>query len=269
MYHPIASLRDLPPPGLVPEHLHLDFKAYKGAGQPEREMAKDVAAFANVQGGAILIGAEHEGGSLQYSPLAPEAAIRLADGYQRAIKRQCRPLPVIDPRHVPMDTGVVVAINVPPYPAPPIGVRSEEHGDAWLFPARRGDLTHFLLPEELATTMDPVYRRKVLQIESIPMRASEGRPCLLHFLDSGRFSKHERGMAIDGTNSVHSRYPARVVEIDAIAGVFVAMGATPSRIVIPLDALRGVWKDESYTEHHVAVRGVLAEQGNRFWFVPS
>src|SRR5262245_14421001 len=264
-YTPITSADDLPKPGVVLEHLHLDFKAYKGARPLDREMAKDVAAFANAHGGVVLIGATHDDGFLwEYSPLDQEPAREVADDHRRAVQRYCKPHAVVDVRAIPIDGGLVVAVNVPPYPAPPIGVRSEEKHDAWLFPARRGDHTHFLLPEELATLMDPVYRRRVLQVQGIPKREGGGHPCLLHFIDAGHFSKHERGVRFPAGTGVNAIYRAQIVDIDPVAGVMVVKGDNPSRIVIPLDALRGVWKGEDDTDHQVAIKGVLADEGNRY-----
>ena len=62
-YKPILDVAELPPPGQrFPEHIHFDIKAQvppamlKGATGPE-DLACDVAAFANANGGVIRVSA--------------------------------------------------------------------------------------------------------------------------------------------------------------------------------------------------------------------
>src|SRR5260221_8145127 len=125
----------LPHLGPIRETLHFDMKAIRGAGQLDKEMAKDVAAFANTEGGVVLVGAEEKERALvAYTPVLRDEAHAIVDSYLRAIRVHCSPSPVIDPRILNKDDGCVVAINVTAYSAPPVGVNSEKSKYAWTFP---------------------------------------------------------------------------------------------------------------------------------------
>lgn len=270
----IRTASDLPLPGPLPEHLLLDFKAIKGPGQLDWEMAKDVASFANASGGVLLIGAEEVKGELvAYTPVPFSKAQDVAQGYQRVVDSLCQPRAIIDPRVIEQAPSAhVVAINVLPYPAPPIGVKApssaKEEGvkKAWSFPTRRGAGTHYLEPEELATVMDPVYRRKVLLVEQIPPRPDGSRPVHMHFVDMWKLL-YEKSARTSG--KPHPQYRMSIVEIDAFRGVMYAHVDRAKQVVLPLDAVQSVWQDHSSVECQMAIKGALVEEGGLLRFFPT
>ncbi|MBS2031366.1 MAG: ATP-binding protein [Deltaproteobacteria bacterium] len=133
MFNQINNVDALPKAGGNYESIALDFKTkYKRNGPPpgnfdQFEMAKDVAMFANANGGVILVGARESpvSGVLDgYEPLTPEDAKHHADAFNDAIADRCHPKPLVDLAVLDAPSGVnrVVAVNVWPFPGQVVGV---------------------------------------------------------------------------------------------------------------------------------------------------
>jgi len=252
-------------------------KALKGPDprddvKAREERAKDVAAFANASGGCLLIGAEERGFELiQYNEVAREKAEEIATSYFTAIQKHCSPVPVIDTQVLEHGNGFVIAVNVSPYPAPPIGVRPSDGKDLWSFPMRVADKTRHLVPEQLATLMDAVFRRKVLQLERIPQLGETGmRDVIVHFVDV----PEQRSVAVEQLwlnrgGRVYSPQRLRVTSIDPIGGTFSGVGTDDRAVVIPLDAITSTWKDAAENAHQVAISGVLVRDNRGVRYLPG
>lgn len=119
MWKPIETALDLPAEHTF-ESNTLDFKA--APTESSLEMGKDVAAFANAQGGTVLVGA-HGGDRLErYNPMTVELAQSVA-AYDRAVRDRCAPAPLFSMQLIARDEGVVVAVNIQPFPGQVVGVR--------------------------------------------------------------------------------------------------------------------------------------------------
>lgn len=159
----ITTAQDLPEVGKTYETLFIDIKrtyrAQVASGHKYNhfEMAKDVAAFANSEGGTILIGiSENQNNGLfsKYFPLNDEEAKETRDEFEKAVTQRCSPLPTIDPVIIPRDMGFVVAINVHPHPNRLIGVKIQGNkvdgygGDAYVYWIRTGTSSRQITPGE-------------------------------------------------------------------------------------------------------------------------
>jgi hypothetical protein len=138
----LPSLRMRDPPGRANETRTIDFKA-EPADDPF-EIAKDVAAFANAEGGTILIGAKGKGEYLaSYEPMTTTKASEVQRSYNNAVKSRCRPDPFFNVVGLPKDDGVVLAVNVSPFP----GATRRCRGEAGEGEVRQGrDPTRGALP---------------------------------------------------------------------------------------------------------------------------
>jgi len=141
------------------------------------ELAKDVAAFANHLGGAIVVGAQEVDACLKaYVGLTPSKVGNVCASYSRAVKERCRPTPTYDfvDFASPGGTGRVVVVNV--YPSLNlIGVEVNADkasggygGKAWTFPVRAGIDADYLKPEQLAMYMTPAVRRVSVLLSLVP-----------------------------------------------------------------------------------------------------
>lgn len=250
-YARIDDERQLPAVGPVPEHLRFDMKmevAQALLATPDPvSMASDIAAFANAQGGVLLIGAKEEPRGLlaEYVPVSLEQATKVVEKYQDAL-RLCSPRPVIDAKPLPKEGGFVVVVNCDLYAAPPVGVMQANQNKAepvwWAYPVRRGNRTHNLRPEELATIMEPKLRRMFHLLRSIPANGPHGH----------RWITAHSG----GGGNAHGYIP----RIDEIASTFTLGFQAGLEIQIPIDAVRFVWAD-AIQRHHVAIEGTLDETG--------
>jgi hypothetical protein len=172
----VTVVGELPAVGSAPEASTFDMKQRYPA-EKQFEAAKDVAAFANHLGGTILVGAveKKDGGTLErYAPLTEADANVTAAHFERSVKDRCRPMPLVETSRIAYDAGYVLAVNVWPTLAAPIGVRATGDpkagwgGDAWVFPLRVATQTTFLLPEVLPMYMSAKDRRTVLLLAQIP-----------------------------------------------------------------------------------------------------
>jgi Putative DNA-binding domain len=167
---------ELPMPGSKAEKASLDFKARPT--NDSFENAKDVAAFANASGGTILIGAAATGELLAtYLPLAGEEASQAQRAVEQAVRDRCRPAPIFEVAQISKDTGIVLAINIWPFPGQPIGVEVKKgdrpRGDGeklpeglYFFPIRVGSHTKSITPDQLPMFMDARLRRITICLET-------------------------------------------------------------------------------------------------------
>lgn len=251
MFKPMQLPSDLPPVGAGREHFAFDMKA---VGIPAKtfEMAKDMAAFANSTGGTILIGAveSRNSGTLEsYRPMPESEANRLAKAFSEAAKDRCHPTPFIDPTVIACDNGFVVAVNVWPFPAQPVGVHVRADasdgfgGESFVFPLRSGIDTKFIRAEHLPMFMLPEVRRRAIMLDSIPAAARSG-------------------VVLESPTDAR---PVALVEIDLLANSFTVdwrRAGQHIKFAMPIDAVRHVWRNAN-GEWRVAVqRYVLDGDGN-------
>ena len=169
-FQPIRQTQDLPPAGpttRTAESERCDFKQTH-APNNHREMAKDMAAFANALGGAIIIGTSADNAPLDYPGLPRAFAETLANEFDLTLRSDLSPKPSVEPVIVdsPLANGnVVLAINVYPYPDQVVGAGWD--ADVWRFPVRTGSQTTFRDPAML-----PLYtaasRRVAILLGGIP-----------------------------------------------------------------------------------------------------
>lgn len=128
LFQPVTSPTQLPPAGHSAETYSFDIKQNIQKPFDSFELAKDVSAFANANGGVILVGAAEDrkrGTISRYLPLDEKGAKEIRDAYSTAVRDHCSPAPVINPVVLPKDGGHVVAVNVWPFPGQAVGVRQK------------------------------------------------------------------------------------------------------------------------------------------------
>ena len=108
-------------------------------------------------------------------------------------------------------------------------------------------------------------------LESIPrLGEKDERPVLLHcVVDWNALPEHVHWIAKNNARVLH--HPrVRIVALDASAGTFTMVEPDkPSRAVIPLDAIQGVWKDDADTDYQVAIRGLIVDERGKLRFLPA
>lgn len=200
-------------------------------------MAKDVAAFANALGGALIVGATEGPTEPDYtSPLAATYAEKMALEFDQAVRDYCRPSPIVHVRVIPAPDApgkVVLVVNIEPAVDQPIAARHATDQHAWRFPIRFGRDTEFLFPEQLPLHMNSKARRaKLLLLRAL----AAGGDIDLFCVPRGS-SKH---------NSLQGRDAFKLDQVDADGGGGVLLrditGALGHQsIVIPLDDVEAVW----------------------------
>jgi hypothetical protein len=227
---PFAASTVLPEEGALETNV-LDFKgalSRKNGTVDRVELAKDVAAFANADGGVILLGAYEDGkrGVLgMYKGLDGSGAKEAREAYSHAVRDYCFPPPIMDSVAMSHATGQIIAVNVWPFPGQAVGVRSREQSDAYFFPFRTGIDTNYLRAEQLPMLMIPQIRRIATLLRGIPQA-------------------EQIGLQVRGrTNS--QGYKMHFHHVDELANVVVleAPNATGVKMVHPLDRVESVWKD--------------------------
>jgi hypothetical protein len=241
-FRPIQVTSDLPDIGVHRETYNLDFKSTVEKTQPS-ELAKDVAAFANADGGTILVGAneDKQTNTLQgWCPLTKKDADSAVAKFYDATLNGCDPRPVIDPQIIlRAEKDYVVAVNVFPYPVGPVGVKrtadaSEgKQWETWAFWVRVGIHNLLFTPPQAAMLMIPNLRRITAMLDSIPTdkRAS------LHI--------HFRRPQMPATDLKHQIYDAefRGVRLRENVAAFTVWGGSLARseVHIPLEQIESVW----------------------------
>jgi hypothetical protein len=166
-------------------------------------------------------------------PLAPVEAKQTREALSRAVRDLCWPKPIANSTVIPYGAGVVVAFNISPFPGQAVGVRDENHQDAYSFPIRAGIDTVYLTPEQLPMLMLPELRRVVTLLYAINVDST------ITF----------QGYKLDGTPIGERHYTFK--EVDEINNVACFTGGA-NRIFIPLDQIQSVWK--AADGWHVTVR---------------
>lgn len=166
MWRPIETTEKMPPAG-VEESLILDFKRdpYGASDSQKREIARDVAQFANAFGGSIIIGAEEDGSDR----LAEFVGIDDVGLHEQRIADVCASTLAPRPelrfyRHHVVDARSVLVVNVRPFPGV-IGAQLPGT-DRWEFPIRDGKTRRFLRYDEVER-MNLQDRRVRLMFEKI------------------------------------------------------------------------------------------------------
>lgn len=156
----------------IPEGPHLDYKqtAYSGRPQDRREMLRDVTAFANSEGGYLILGMEED----QYSRASRFVPIDDPQRTAQAINQTC--LDGIRDRieglevkayEISFNQGLIV-IRVPPSQQRPHMVALEQHTD---FFRRYGEHKQAMTIEEIRRLIleNPLFRRIVeLELQAHP-----------------------------------------------------------------------------------------------------
>jgi len=199
----IVAPGELPELGSGHEHQAVDFKSHI----PERaafELAKDVAAFANAAGGCLIHRAHEDRRTKslgRYESMTSEEAGRVVDAYDQSIKDRCFPAPSWFPAKLDHDGGILVAINVQPFPGQLVGVKvrgdkEDGFGDsAYVFPVRIGTQTRCLQPGELAMYMVPQVRMTVVALEGIPEKDRQRVTLIQHVGSSRQMPKDDAQIA--------------------------------------------------------------------------
>jgi len=257
LFQPLTSPATLPPKGTSRESGTFDFK---GSADPTnaRELAKDVAAFANAFGGVVLVGAVEDQAThtlKEYSGMKRPVADALTAAYDQAVRDRCDPPPIFDalPIELPpaLGTGYVVAVNVRATALGPVGVRSDK-GESFAFPLRTATHTKYIKPTELSMLMVPEIRRLAILLETIPQKQ---RP-RVRFVGI-------RGQMIDTQQLT-------LVGVDEyLTSVLIApserLAAAGKISGIPLDKVVSIYRHDE-TDWTVELGGCVEVRGERIWF---
>ena len=255
------------------EKLTLDLKqSYDlNASDIKYEIAKDLAAFANVLGGTVLIGAiegrdaagrRHGRASAFASVASPVDIMRVAADAAASI---CRPAVQVAPEEIRLtpdearlvtsrDEGEVtlLALNVSAAIAAPIGVRCAGDADAYKFPFRSLERTVWMKPEDLVLHMNSHERRMLLLLSRV------GPNEILRIWDSPEFSLGPRMRAFH----VESVDPASLtVKVRTVTA-----GDYPF-VNIPLTFVTAMWRDADGM-WNVTINGSVARDGHAPAFAP-
>jgi hypothetical protein len=257
-FQTITSTADLPGIGLPVEGRALDFKGRVAFDTPEqrRELAKDVAEFANAMGGVILVGAYEANGRLgTYKGLTAKEAAEVKNAYETSAREFCAPVPTTDVQIIPLSdgSGFVVAVNAYPLAGQAVGLLWQRDGGcpAYAFPFRPGEKTVWLRPEQLPMLMVPEIRRMAILLDSIPLE--------------------ERAevdiVAVAHTGSASSKNTLRFVRVDIQGScVIFSEGGGGGAIIstsIPLDAMKLVWRN--FGRWSVMIRGTFQKKSDGLW----
>lgn len=235
------------------ERVWFDLKATYGPAA-RAEIAKDVAAFANAIGGAIIVGAQEGPTEPDYSsPLSDEWAAKLEGQFDEAVRDFCRPSPTVHVRAIPvpdMPAKVVLVANVEPAIDQPIAARHESDQNTWRFPLRVGRHTEYIFPEQLPLYMDSKARRAKLLLLRI---LQGGGKIDLFTIPSGTFSR--------GSIRAPDPFLVESVDKDANGAVVVRHVDDAFRgqaVAVPIDDIESIWQQTSGS-WAVRVSGCLEE----------
>ena len=221
------------------ERLWFDLKQTHGPGS-QAEMAKDMAAFANALGGALVIGATEGPTEPNYSsPLAANYAGQIALEFDQAVRDYCRPSPTVHIRTIPAPDAsgkVVLVVNIEPAIDGPVAARHRNDKDAWRFPIRVGRDTEFLFPEQLPLYMNSKARRaKLLLLRALAAGGDIDFFCVPSG-PSGRGTIQGRDRDLFKLESVDADGGGGVLLRD-IAGHY-----GNQSVVVPFDDVEAVWR---------------------------
>jgi len=248
-FKPIFTGSDLPRPRIDRESNVLDFKAYVRPTTEEQktEIAKDVASFANADGGSIVYGAIEAAGGLldSYAPIALEAD---AESFRQSVrdiaKTRCSPPLTIDVRTLARDGGWVVVANVFSAPGQATGVtlrwdvrQTGKRIDTYFFPIRVGDSSdpEILNPEQIAMLMIPSLRRTLSMLRQIDIAGKE-----VVYVHENRFTQDTHPMRPAGRAMVL----IELSELGNFAHFVPKDGQDKDAVpyVVPLDAVQIIYR---------------------------
>ncbi|HXK19972.1 MAG TPA: ATP-binding protein [Polyangiaceae bacterium] len=249
MLRPIDSEDQLPAVGRSNEHRGLDFKLQPS--DDSFEIAKDVAAFANAEGGTIIIGARGKGEHLAaYVPLSSDEASKAQRTYDQAVRDRCSPSPVFSVSAIPKDGGYILAVNVWPFPGQLVGVevkqgearcgkREAQPDGLFFFPTRVGAHTKAIIPEHMPMFMDAKARRV-----AVSLHQAIGRTVIL---TSSKYK--EKAIWMES---------GRVENVDLLGNsVTLIMKPDGSEVPfsLPFDVIDAVWR--AGEQWHMIIRGCI------------
>jgi hypothetical protein len=205
------------------------------------EKAKDVAAFANSIGGALIIGAKEGPTAPDYSsPLSTEYASSIENEFDEAVRSFCRPSPTVHVRTIPVpgaQTKAILVVNVEPSIEQPVAARHQTDANFWRFPSRVGRHTEFFLPEQLPMHMNSKARRaKLLLLRTID--------------DGGHIDVFSVPSALSrrGTIQASERLVVESVDPDG-SGAFTVRVPTGDYagqlLTVPIDDVEAVWRQHN------------------------
>lgn len=216
------------------ERQWFDVKETYGPGT-HAEKAKDMSAFANGLGGALIVGATEGPTEPDYSkPLAAAWAEKVVAEFDQAVRNFCRPSPVVHVRRIPSPDApgkVVLVVNIEAAVDQPIAARHAQDQDAWRFPIRVNRDTEFLLPEQLPLYMNSKARRaKLLLLRAL----SQHGEVELQTVPGG------------SGDYIQAGYAMQLLSVDADGGgAFVLRGLEGDfrgkEAAVPLDDVEAVW----------------------------
>lgn len=220
------------------ERLWFDLKETYAPGK-RAEMAKDVAAFANGEGGVLIVGAKEGPTEPDYSsPLAAAYAAKVEEDFDLAVRDFCRPTPAVHVRAIPVPAAhgkVILVVNVEPFIDQPVAARHEADKDMWRFPIRVGRNTEYILPEQLPLYMNSKARRaKLLLLRAL----ATGGEVDLFMVPSGGM-KH---------SNIQGAVPFKIEAVDTEGGGGLAIrepGQDGQTATIPIDDVEAVWLDHN------------------------
>jgi hypothetical protein len=267
MFKPIESHSDLPEPGTAYERATLDFKT-RVAEDDRFEVAKDVAALANRDGGSIVVGAAADGEYLKkYVPLSVDEASRFQRCFEEGIRDRCRPAPIFSVESIERDGGRILAVNVWPFVGQPVGVQLKKADlvrqleDVFVYPIRVGAHTRAILPEQMHMFVDARFRRM-----AIALRSCVGTPTRLHgrttsggWFGMGQLvSLDETGNCIELLLDFPDKKRRYALPFELIEAVWVDKGVCKLRIPGYLDSIEWMpGKGEAYDDEEVLFIQVL------------
>jgi hypothetical protein len=277
----------------TPESLHLDFKREfwkdeqrnNNVVRAQEEAAKDVAAFANAEGGDIIVGITdhgHRAGAFFDTPNVVGVEPQLREWLRNRLA----------PREVAETVAVklfefdhdnkhrhVLVVTIPPWPNGPVSVWDGDADKAgYFFPVRRGDDTGYLRFEELMRLSDPKKRSTFLRLQELeheerrfaltsPIRAKKGRIVAL------------MPMAVNCHGQIRVVDPDVVVfemigAIEPLSITFPAGGTLQSTeiaveggrsLAVPLELVRAAWRDPDGARLlQIAVDGTIVWERDRW-----
>lgn len=267
----IENIGQLPLMGQAFEHRMFDMKEVPNKQQIEN--AKDIAAFANVNGGIILIGAiedKNSGLLVSYKPLSEEDAREAQKSYEAANQDLCSPVPIVDTRIIRIVGGCVLAVTVSPFPGQVVGIKvisdKQTHGKGlttWAFPIRQGTQTDYLRPEHTAMLMSAKTRIIAIGLSRIPLRQGVSiRLCYRAVIGTP--------LAIPAETTIYARaefHECRVIENRVLLYVENPNQREMSPVNIPLDAIQSVWQGANSYQWDIALGGTIMfpQQGDPFY----
>jgi hypothetical protein len=164
------------------EALHVDFKRefYKDEQRnntvvpAQEEAAKDVASFANAEGGDIIIGITDQGHRAGVFFDTPNV-VGIETKFREWLRNRLAPREVAETVTMKLwefdhdqKQRQVLVVTVPPWPHGAVSVWDGDSDKAgYFFPVRRGDDTRYLRFEELMRLTDPKKRSMFLRLKEL------------------------------------------------------------------------------------------------------